>query len=80
MPVHDDKALNLLQAHIEVNLNSPEAAKVKRKIDFIILPLLCAIYTMMLIDKSSLSFAAIMGIKTDCHLTGSEYSWLGSLI
>jgi hypothetical protein len=75
-----DKALHLLEARIEVDLNSTEAAKVLRKIDWIVLPMMCAVYTFMLIDKSSLSFAAIMDLKTDLHLTGDEYSWLGSLV
>jgi MFS transporter, ACS family, allantoate permease len=77
----DNRALSLLQAiGGDFDPNSEETKKIVKKIDLIVLPLLCAIYTLMLMDKSSLSFGAIMGIKEDCHLTGSEYSWLGSLI
>jgi hypothetical protein len=31
-------------------------------------------------DKNSSSFGAIMGIKTDTHLTTNQYSWLGSIV
>jgi hypothetical protein len=30
-------------------------------------------------DKTTLSYAAIFGIKKDLALTGDEYSWLSSL-
>ena len=29
--------------------------------------------------ETSLSYASVMGIKTDIHLTKSNYSWLGSM-
>ncbi|KAL2833707.1 major facilitator superfamily domain-containing protein [Aspergillus cavernicola] len=79
-PPHD-KALDLLRSQlVDFDQDSEEAKWVLRKIDCIVLPLLCLIYTIMLMDKSSLSFAGIMGIKEDCKLTGSEYSWLGSIM
>lgn len=79
-PHHLDRALEVLQANRGTSHDPEVAKRVLRKIDCIVMPMMCAIYTMMLMDKSSLSFAAIMGIKNDCNLTGSEYSWLGSLI
>ncbi|VUC22936.1 unnamed protein product [Clonostachys rosea] len=75
-----DKALHLLQDYTDIDLNSSEAKAVLKKIDYIVLPLLCLIYTLMLIDKSSLSFANVMGIQEELHLTGLQYSWLGSLV
>jgi hypothetical protein len=44
------------------------------------MPLIIAIYTLMLVDKNSLSFANIMNIKEETHLTESQYSWLGSIV
>ena len=34
---------------------------------------------MQYVDKTTLSYAAIFGIKTDLHLQGTEYSWLSSI-
>lgn len=31
------------------------------------------------IDKTTLGYAAVFGIREDTHLVGTEYSWLGSL-
>lgn len=76
-----DKALGILAGHnIDFDSNSPEAKRVLRKIDMRIMPMIFTLYLLQLMDKNSLSFAAIMGIKADTHLTASEYSWLGSLV
>lgn len=31
------------------------------------------------IDKTTLSYAAVLNLREDTHLVGTEYSWLGSL-
>ncbi|RAL08366.1 putative MFS allantoate transporter [Aspergillus homomorphus CBS 101889] len=36
-------------------------------------------YMMSFMDKQTLSYAAIMGIMEDLHLTGSEYSWSSAI-
>ena len=59
---------------------SAEAKAVLRKIDLHIMPVLLLVYMLMLVDKNSLSYANIMGIKTDVGLNASEYSWLGSIV
>ena len=48
------------------------------KIDLMILPYLAVCYAFFYIDKTTLSYAAIFGIKDDLHLVGTEYSWLSS--
>ncbi|KAH8668911.1 permease of the major facilitator superfamily [Xylariales sp. PMI_506] len=76
-----DKALELLaHHHVDFDPNSPEAKRVLRKIDWRIMPMIFTIYLLQLVDKNSLSYAAIMGIKTDTNLTASQYSWLGSIV
>lgn len=49
------------------------------KIDFMILPYLAVCYAFFYIDKTTLSYAAIFGIKDDLKLKGTEYSWLSSI-
>jgi hypothetical protein len=49
------------------------------KIDLMILPYLAVCYAFFYIDKTTLSYAAIFGIKDDLHLKGTEYSWLSSI-
>ncbi|KAJ3110061.1 hypothetical protein HK100_003165 [Physocladia obscura] len=52
---------------------------VRRKIDWRVLPLLGFCYFFYYVDKTTLSYAAIFGIKTDLPLVNDEYSWLGSI-
>jgi hypothetical protein len=49
------------------------------KIDFMILPYLAVCYAFFYIDKTTLSYAAIFGIKDDLKLVGTQYSWLSSI-
>jgi ACS family allantoate permease-like MFS transporter len=53
--------------------------KLIRKIDYTIAPLLAAVYFLQFLDKTTLSYTAVMGIRTDTHLKGQEYSDLSML-
>ncbi|VUC32427.1 unnamed protein product [Clonostachys rosea] len=76
-----DKALALLAENdTEFDPKSAEAQRVLRKIDTRIMPLVLSVYILMLVDKNSLSYANIMGIKQETHLSASQYSWLGSIV
>jgi MFS family permease len=56
-----------------------EARRVLWKIDLIIIPLIMVTVVLGAIDKVIISNAAIYGMKADTHLTGNEYSWVGSI-
>lgn len=56
-----------------------EDARVKRKVDWMILPYLAVCYAFFYIDKTTLSYAAIFGIREDLNLQGTQYSWLSSI-
>lgn len=56
-----------------------EIRKVFRKVDFAILPVIAVCYVFYYVDKTTLSYAAIFGIKDDLDLKGDEYSWLSSI-
>lgn len=53
--------------------------KLVRKIDLTIVPLLAATYFLQFLDKTTLSYTAVMGIRQDTHLKGQEYSDLSML-
>lgn len=55
-----------------------EEKRLVRKIDFMILPYLAVCYAFFYIDKTTLSYAAIFGIREDLDLQGAEYNWLSS--
>lgn len=41
-----------------------------------ILPVMIGTYFLQALDKGTLSFSSIMGIREDAHLVGQQYSWL----
>ncbi|KAH8156699.1 hypothetical protein CIB48_g11551 [Xylaria polymorpha] len=57
--------------------------KLRRKLDYKILPLLGICYFFYVsswyVDKTTLSYAAIFGIKDDLALNAEDYSWLSSI-
>lgn len=76
-----DEALKVLEAENGevIELTSEDERKLLRKIDLNLMPLLCLVYAMNYLDKTTVSYASIMGLKTDLNLGGEEYSWIGSM-
>lgn len=84
-----DEALDFLTNHPRATELSAEAASILedpaqrrrlvRKIDLTIAPLLAVVYFLQYMDKTTLSYAAVMGIRKDTSLQGQEYSDLSML-
>ncbi|KAH6693762.1 major facilitator superfamily domain-containing protein [Plectosphaerella plurivora] len=51
----------------------------KRKLDRRILPVLGICYFFYYVDKTTLSYAAIFGLREDLNISGQQYSWLSSI-
>ncbi|OCK81997.1 membrane transporter [Lepidopterella palustris CBS 459.81] len=71
-----------------IEIDEETNRRLLRKIDMNLMPILCLVYGLNYLDKTTLSYASIMGIKkphTDnpmtsgVDLTGNQYSWLGSM-
>ncbi|KAI0019356.1 major facilitator superfamily transporter allantoate [Xylariomycetidae sp. FL0641] len=59
---------------------TPEAErKLLRKIDLHIMPLLCVVYGLNYLDKTTLSYASVMGIKDDINIGVNQYNWIASM-
>ena len=61
-----------------MELDPLKEIKVVRKIDLFILPMMCILMSCQLMDKSTNSYASIIGLRTDLKMTSQEYSWVGS--
>ena len=56
-------------------LADPRALKkLVRKVDLMIIPCMVATYFLQFLDKTTVSYAAIMGLRADTHLKGQDYS------
>lgn len=76
-----DDALQLIEqvGHSTV-LTAENNARVLRRIDLRLLPVLLGIYFLQQLDKSTLSYASVFGLIEKAHLHGKQYSWLGSVV
>jgi Major Facilitator Superfamily len=57
----------------------PQNRHIRRKTDQVILAILVWVYFLQILDKSVLGYAATFGLQTDTHLTGNQYSLVGSI-
>lgn len=56
-----------------------DARRLRWKIDLRLMPLLCLTYALQSIDKTTLNYAAVFGLREDLGLSGTEYSWAGAI-
>ncbi|CEI90193.1 hypothetical protein RMCBS344292_04523 [Rhizopus microsporus] len=66
-------------ADINVQDYSTEEKALVRKIDLLVLPIICTLDFLQFLDKSTINYAALMSFKTDLNLQGSQYSLLGTM-
>ncbi|ETN45003.1 uncharacterized protein HMPREF1541_09879 [Cyphellophora europaea CBS 101466] len=74
-----DEALAAFEGHENVVVDEATNKRLLRRIDRRILPIMCVIYGMNFLDKTTLSYASIMGLREDISLSGDNYQWLASL-
>ncbi|KAG7886127.1 hypothetical protein KL925_005094 [Ogataea polymorpha] len=73
-----DQAMDLaLEADHQV-FSEKEDRKLLFKLDCIVLPLFSFLYMIQFMDKTSIGFAAVMGIQADYNMKGQMYSWTNS--
>ena len=77
---HDKAAQVLKQANRRVAITSADNARVLRRIDLRILPLILFTYCLQSLDKTTLSYASVFGLLEDTNLHGDQFSWLGSVV
>ncbi|EIN05062.1 MFS general substrate transporter [Punctularia strigosozonata HHB-11173 SS5] len=68
-----------LVAGDDLELDEAEALRVRKKIDWHILPMMCVLYWIQFMDKTTLGSSAILGIREATHLTTNQYNWLGTI-
>lgn len=79
---HSNDADEAMKAFVDgdlVEIDEATNKRLLRTIDFHLMPLMCVIYGLNYLDKTTLSYASIMGIKDDINLKGDDYQWLGSM-
>lgn len=73
-----DDAMKLADEAKEITVTPEEDRKLLWKLDLCMFPLMCLLYAVQFMDKITTGSAAIMGLRTDLHMVGTQYSWVGS--
>ena len=64
----------------QIAITPADDARILRRIDLALLPLMLSVYFLQALDKATLSYASIFGLIEDTKLEGDQYSWLGSIV
>ncbi|KAL2410373.1 putative transporter [Exophiala dermatitidis] len=75
---HGDRALAIVGDQ-RIELTEEDNRRIRRKTDKVILSILVWVYFLQILDKSVLGYGALFGLQQDTHLTGNQYSFLGSI-
>ena len=62
------------------DIDPVEARRVLRIIDLRLLPILMMTYMLQYLDKSSINFASVYGLRQGTNLHGQDYSWLSRYV
>ncbi|KAG0683836.1 hypothetical protein C6P40_005289 [Pichia californica] len=75
------EGLEYLKQSVELSEEEIELmnGKVRWKIDYNIMPIICITYTLQFLDKLSLNYAAAYTFSADLHLVGQRYSWVAAI-
>ncbi|KAK1826004.1 major facilitator superfamily domain-containing protein [Podospora conica] len=74
-----DRTSDVDAGDMEIFLTEKDNTRILCKIDKVILSLLVWVYFLQILDKTILGYSAILGLPQDTHLTGSQYSIVGSI-
>ncbi|KII85708.1 hypothetical protein PLICRDRAFT_178743 [Plicaturopsis crispa FD-325 SS-3] len=74
-----DTAAELVAGGSDEPLDPAEALRLRRKIDIHILPMMCILYWIQFMDKTTLGSSAILGIKASTHISTNQFNWLGTI-
>ncbi|KXH35200.1 hypothetical protein CSIM01_11154 [Colletotrichum simmondsii] len=68
------------EEHVAFEQISPEEeAALVRKLDRVLMPLMAFVYFFQYLDKQSINYASVFGLRKDLSLSGQDFSWIISL-
>jgi len=70
----------IAQIGSDEHIDAEARRRLVRKLDLRLIPILCITYALQSIDRTTLSYAAVFGVREDLNLTSTEFSWAGALL
>ena len=76
----DIKDLEAVHSHAAGDMFSVDSqdSTLLRKIDWRIVPILFACYTLQFLDKVLINYANVMGLQKDLGMSGNDFSWMAT--
>ena len=76
-----DKALKVLELEGDRQyvVDGKTSDRIKHRLDLCLMPLMYITYFLQYLDKTTLSYASVMGLQKDTNLVGNQYNWLGTV-
>ncbi|EEQ32054.1 membrane transporter [Microsporum canis CBS 113480] len=74
-----DEAMKAFAEGGPIELTPEDNKRLLRIIDWKLMPMMCVVYGLNYLDKTTLSYASVMGLKQDINLVKDNYQWLGSM-
>lgn len=69
-----ERAADIEEEGLPQEFDDVETAKVLRKIDWRLLPMLSFLYLLAFLDRSNLGNAKVAGLEEELQLTGTQYN------
>ncbi|KAI0345426.1 MFS general substrate transporter [Trametopsis cervina] len=69
----------LATAGKSIEFTAEEALRIRRKIDWHIMPLMCIMYMMQFADKTTLGQSVPLGLFAGTHINQDQFNWLGTI-
>jgi ACS family allantoate permease-like MFS transporter len=74
-----DEGYDMFAQSSDIFYTEEEAATVRRKLDWHLLPLMCFLYGICYVDKACLAWAVLFDFRSDLGLSGDQYNWGSSI-
>jgi hypothetical protein len=77
-----DDAWNYLNRHVDtvLEISDVDISRLRRKIDWRIVPIMFGCYTVQFLDKVILNYAAVMGLQKDLNMKGNQFSNIATFL
>lgn len=73
-----DEAMKYAIGNSGVVIDEATNKRLLRKIDLYLAPVMCFLYACQFMDKTTNSYASVMGLREDLNMVGDMYSWSGT--
>ena len=67
------------EAAVVYHIDAAEEARVRRRIDYFIMPAMVMVFFFQFLDKQTINYASVFGLSDSLDLSGSDFSWAVSL-